>query len=90
MQDEKTTDDDPVTHSQSYEESSENEPKSLKVRQVISSVFAAGLGVQSSKNRERDFKEGSPGMFIIAGLVFTALFIGGVYLLVQIVLKTAT
>lgn len=63
--------------------------KKMKPGQVISSVFAAGLGVQSSKNRERDFSEGSAGTFIAAGLIFTALFIGGLYLLVQIVLKSA-
>lgn len=84
------TDDDPVASAESNDESSEEPRRRLKPRHIISSVFAAGLGVQSSKNRERDFKEGSAGMFIIAGLVFTAVFIGGVYLLVQIVLKTAT
>lgn len=89
MQDERKTEDQPVAEPESNDESSVNPTRSLKVRQVISSVFAAGLGVQSSKNRERDFKEGSAGMFIIAGLLFTGLFIGGVYLLVQIVLKAA-
>ena len=46
--------------------------------QVVSSVFAAGLGVQSSKNRERDFKQGRFGVFIAAGMIFTLLFIGAV------------
>ena len=57
--------------------------------QVVSSVFAAGLGVQSSKNRERDFKQGRAGVFIAAGLIFTLLFIGAVYGVVQLVLKGA-
>ena len=70
-------------------EVAEKPKKRLNPRQVIASVFAAGLGVQSSKNRERDFSEGSIGTFIVAGLLFTALFIGGVYLLVQVALKTA-
>jgi hypothetical protein len=56
--------------------------------QVASSVLAAGLGVQSSRNRERDFKQGRAGVFIIAGLVFTALFVGGVYTVVTLVLST--
>ncbi len=56
---------------------------------VIGSVFAAGLGVQSSKNRERDFKEGRAGAFIIAGFLFTLLFIGTVYGVVQLVLTAA-
>ena len=58
----------------------------LNLLQVISSVLAAGLGVQSSRNRERDFEQGRAGTFIVAGLVFTALFIGGVYTVVSLVL----
>jgi hypothetical protein len=57
--------------------------------QVVSSVFAAGLGVQSSKNRERDFKQGRAGIFIAAGLIFTVIFVGAVYGVVQLVLKGA-
>lgn len=85
----------PDTHSnaeapaESDAAAADTEHKRLKPRQLVASVFAAGLGIQSSKNRERDFKEGSAGMFIVAGLVFTAMFIGGVYLLVRIVLETA-
>jgi hypothetical protein len=56
---------------------------------VIGSVFAAGLGVQSSKNRERDFKQGNFKTFVIAGIVFTLLFIGAVYGIVQLVLTNA-
>ena len=61
-------------------------PPTLNLLQVISSVLAAGLGVQSSRNRERDFEHGRAGTFIVAGLVFTALFIGGVYTVVSLVL----
>ena len=50
---------------------------------LLQSVFAAALGVQSAKNRERYFKGGSPGVFIIAGLAFAALFVGSLVLLVQ-------
>ena len=57
--------------------------------QVVSSVFAAGLGVQSSKNRERDFKQGRAGVFIAAGIIFTLLFIATVVTVVQLVLKSA-
>mgnify|MGYP001550286936 FL=1 len=55
--------------------------------QVVFSVLAAGLGVQSSKNRERDFKQGRAGAFIAAGLMFTVLFVGTVYAVVQLVLS---
>jgi hypothetical protein len=61
----------------------------LKPMQVVSSVFAAGLGVQSSKNRERDFKQGSFGVFIAAGIIFTLLFIGAVVGIVQLVVKNS-
>jgi hypothetical protein len=61
----------------------------LNPLQVAASVFAAGLGVQSSKNRERDFKQGRIGVFIAAGVVFTLLFVGTVFTIVQLVLKGA-
>lgn len=66
-----------------------NGKKSLNPVQVVSSVLAAGLGVQSSKNRERDFKQGSVKVFIAAGIIFTLVFMGTVYTVVQLVLKGA-
>ncbi len=71
------------------EEQDDREKESLNPLQVVSSIFAAGLGVQSSKNRERDFKQGRAGVFIAAGIVFTLLFIGAVFTVVQLVLKSA-
>lgn len=61
----------------------------LNPMQVVSSVLAAGLGVQSSKNRERDFKQGKVGVFIAAGIIFTLFFIGVVFTIVQVVVKSA-
>ena len=66
-----------------------DKPASIKPLHVISSVFAAGLGVQSSKNRERDFKQGNFKVFVITGIIFTLLFIGAVFGVVQMVLKSA-
>ena len=63
--------------------------KDLNPMQVVSSVLAAGLGVQSSKNRERDFKQGKVGVFVAAGIIFTLFFIGLVFTIVQVVLKSA-
>lgn len=69
-------------------DSEEEKPEhKLNLLQVVGSVFAAGLGVQSSKNRQRDFKQGKLGVFIAAGLLFTLLFIGAVYTVVQLVLR---
>ena len=59
------------------------------ILQVIGSVLSAGLGVQSSRNRERDFKHGNHRVFIVAGILFTLLFIASIYMLVQLVLKKA-
>ncbi len=55
---------------------------------VLLSTFAAAFGVQSQKNRERDFKHGSLWVFITAGVIFTALFALTVYSIVQGVLAT--
>ena len=64
-------------------------PPRLGPLQVVGSVLAAAFGVQSSKNRERDFNEGKFTTFIIAGVVFTALFVATVYLVVSTVLENA-
>ena len=53
---------------------------------IIRSTLAAAIGVQSKKNRERDFEEGNAGAFIAAGIIFTALFITTVFGVVQWVL----
>jgi len=58
-------------------------------RQTIKSVLAAFLGVQSDKNRELDFRQGKPAHFIMAGLLFTLLFILVVWGVVKLVLNAA-
>jgi len=55
--------------------------------QVVGSVMAAAIGVQSSKNYERDFKHGKARNFIIAGVVFTVVFVLTVFTVVSFVLK---
>ena len=65
----------------------ERRAQGLNPLKVIGSVLAAAFGVQSSKNRERDFKEGKFVTFIVAGIVFTALLVGTVYLVVSTVLE---
>ena len=57
------------------ESNDDQESESLTLWQVITSVLAAGFGVQSSENRKRDFSKGNPVTFILAGLIFTALFV---------------
>jgi len=57
--------------------------------QVVGSVLAAALGIQSSKNRERDFKRGRVGIFITAGITFTFLFVAAVMAAVTLVLNSS-
>lgn len=71
------------------EHTGEAKEQGMRPWHVISSVFAAGLGVQSSRNRERDFKQGKVGVFIAAGITFTLLFIAAVVIVVQLVLRGA-
>ncbi len=61
----------------------------LSFWQIAGSTAAAAFGVQSRANRERDFSRGKPLHFIIAGIVFTALFVLVVAFAVQLVLRNA-
>ncbi|NOS73588.1 MAG: DUF2970 domain-containing protein [Methyloglobulus sp.] len=45
------------------------------ISQTIKSILAAFIGVQSDKNRKLDFEQGSLTTYIIAGLVFTVVFV---------------
>ncbi len=69
---------------QPVNEPAEDHGKPPTAIEVALSVIAAAFGVQNSKNRERDFSRGNPLVFIMAGLIFTILFIltivGVVYL----------
>ncbi len=43
--------------------------------QVLGSALAAAFGVQSSRNRKRDFSQGKASHFIIMGIGVTAVFV---------------
>lgn len=62
-------------------------PASLTFWQVLGSVMAAAFGVQSSKNRERDFTQGKASHFIFMGIGFTVVFVVLIVLWVQFVLS---
>ena len=57
--------------------------------QMLHSVMAAALGVQSDKNRARDFTHGKPSHFIVLGIVFTVIFALTLLGIVQLVLHLA-
>jgi len=60
------------------------------LRQVFASVLAAGFGVQSERNRERDFVHGKPGQYVVVGLIITLVFVLSLWGLVRLVLSLAT
>jgi len=70
--------------------SEDQEQRSISLLDVIKSVVASFFGVQSTENRERDFKHGKPWQFIVVGLMLTGLFLLLVWIAVSLVLKFAT
>ncbi|MGR8947570.1 MAG: DUF2970 domain-containing protein [Gammaproteobacteria bacterium] len=66
-----------------------SEPSRLSLKQVIASVLAAGFGVQSNKNRERDFKSGSGTQFVVVGIIATLVFVVTIFLVVKFVISSA-
>ena len=56
---------------------------------VLKSVVAAMFGVQSNKNRERDFTRGRPIHYVMVGLLVTVVFVLVVWGLVKLVLSAA-
>ncbi|MEH6519423.1 MAG: DUF2970 domain-containing protein [Halioglobus sp.] len=69
-------------------QSAENKDAVTKVTilQVLGSILASFYGVQSSKNRKRDFELGNAKTFIIAGIFLTGVWYFAIYLVVTLVL----
>lgn len=57
--------------------------------QMVHSILSAALGVQSHKNRHRDFTYGKPGHFLLLGLLFTVVFVLILVGMVQLVIYFA-
>ena len=55
---------------------------------VVQSVLAAGIGVQSKANKERDFTHGKPLHFIVGGLIGTVLFVLFIWIFVQYLINS--
>ena len=45
------------------------------ITQVVKAVLGAMAGVQSEQQRQQDFNASSPVPYIIAGVIFTLLFV---------------
>lgn len=54
---------------------------------TFQSALASAFGVQSEKNRERDFSQGRPAHFIIAGMIGTVILVLILVLVVKLVLS---
>jgi hypothetical protein len=65
----------------------ENKPPTFW--QMLHSVLAAAFGVQSSKNRSRDFSHGKPAQFVMMGVLFTILFAAMLLGVVQLIVHFA-
>ncbi len=62
----------------------------LTLWQMLGSALSAAVGVQSSKNRERDFARGKASHFIMIGVGFTAIFVVLMATLVSFILSQVT
>ncbi|MEQ9464069.1 MAG: DUF2970 domain-containing protein [Haliea sp.] len=58
----------------------------LTIWQVLGSVLASFFGVQSSRNRARDFNSGKAKDFIIVGLALTAVCCFTLFVVVSMVI----
>jgi len=57
---------------------------------VVQSVLAAGVGIQSKANKERDFKRGKAIHFIVGGLIGTLCFVVLIFLVVQYLIHSVS
>jgi len=53
---------------------------------IAGSILSAAFGVQSARNKERDFSQGNYRHFIVGGIVFTVLFVLTLVVVVRLVL----
>ena len=79
--------DEPTATDQSQPKAPETgDDKPLTFWQMLGSTLAAAVGVQSSRNRHRDFSRGKASHFIFMGIAFTALFVLAMIGLVSLIL----
>ncbi|WP_091640254.1 DUF2970 domain-containing protein [Aquisalimonas asiatica] len=67
----------------------DGEQRKPTVWEVVQSVLAGALGVQTNEARKRDFKSGSPMPYIIGGVIFTVVLIVVLVVVVNVVLSSA-
>ena len=63
-------------------------PKKPSFKQLVQSMLAGAVGVQSSKRYQEDFGSTSIMPYVIGGIICTGIFIGSILLLVNYLLAT--
>ncbi len=77
-----------MTESSKVERKDQEKQRGPGVLKVMQSILAGAFGVQSDKRREEDFSSHSPWPYIIAGILFTASFVVGLIVIVNLVLAS--
>lgn len=70
-------------------ETPEKESQKNKLPSLVLSILAAAIGVQSNKNREKDFANSSIWPYVIGGVVFTVCFIAVLLIAVKTMIANA-
>ena len=61
-------------------------PKGTGFWAVVHSVCAAGIGVKSKVNKERDFQQGNPYHFVVGGVIGTIVFVLSLVIFVHVLI----
>lgn len=80
-----------MTMTQNENQSNDSKQNSSTVKKVsysslVLSTLAAAVGVQNDKNLEKDFAHSSPFPYIIAGIVFTFVFLACLIIIAKVAL----
>jgi len=62
--------------------------KAPSIKDTFKSVMSAFAGIQSDKNRKKDFSQGKISHFIIVGVISVVLFIAVLIVIVNLVIPT--
>ncbi|MDZ7825735.1 MAG: DUF2970 domain-containing protein [Gammaproteobacteria bacterium] len=68
------------------EQRDDEAPTEVSFWTLVISTLGAAIGVQSRANKERDFRSGRVAPFIVAGILFTVLFVATIVVVVKLVL----
>ncbi len=64
---------------------SKDQRKPVAFLKALLSVLSAALGVQKQANMERDLNASNPAVYVVSGIIFLVLFIGGIATVVSLV-----